>query len=65
MAYKKLVELPKHLKNPRRLASIWLSKDRNYTIKYIAYQQCTTEEVIRSVLDNYDYYENLVTKKGG
>lgn len=59
----KIVELPKHLRNPRRLASIWLSKDRNYSIKYIAYQQCTTEAVIRSILDNMDYYENLLEEE--
>lgn len=48
------------MKRMNRIGTVWYDNHRGKTIKRIAYEQCTTEEVIEAILDNYDIYQDKI-----
>lgn len=54
-------ELPKHLRKMNRIGSIayghqFLGK----SIKQLAYEQCTTEDIIEDIIDNYEKHQDKI-----
>ena len=54
-------ELPKHLRTMNRIGSIaygynFLKK----TIKYLAYEHCTTEDIIEDIIEDYEEHQNKI-----
>ena len=55
-----LKKLPNHLQNGSRLGGIWYERDLGRSIDYIAYCECTTPEIIKDILENYDDYQKQI-----
>ena len=53
--------LPKHLQTMHRIGSIVYGRQHlKKTIKYLAYEHCTTEEIIEDIIDNYEEHQNKI-----
>lgn len=53
--------LPKHLRNMNRIGSIAYSYNfLGKSIKYLAYEHCTTEEIIEDIIDNYEEHQDKI-----
>lgn len=53
-------QLPKHLQTMNRIGGIWYDRDLGKSIKYIAHINCTTEEIIEDILDNYEAHQDKI-----
>ena len=43
-----------------RIGGIWWDRDCGKSIKRIAYENNTTEEIIHDILDNYEEHQNRI-----
>jgi len=53
-------KLPKHLENISRIGCIWYDRDMGKSIKQIAHINCTTEEIIEDILENYEIHQDRI-----
>ena len=53
--------LPKHLRTMNRIGQIGYGYEHlGKSIKYLAYEQCTTEEIIEDIIDNYEDHQDKI-----
>ena len=53
--------LPKHMQTMNRIGGVWYAHTLLHkSIKSIAYEQCTTEDIIEDIIDNYEAHQDKI-----
>ena len=57
----KMKTLPKHMRTMNRIGSVAYQHEHlGKSIKALAYEHCTTEDIIEDIIDNYEAHQDKI-----